>query len=494
MNQRLGLSKSRLTAYRQCRKRLWLSVHEPGLAAPPSPAARAAFAAGEAVGRTAQGIYGPGTVLFDAERKNYRDALERSTAALARIGETFFEAAYQAQGVLVIADVIRVTTGGVEVIEVKSSTELKDYYRDDAAIQAHVLRGAGVPLTTLRVAHVDNQFRYPGNGDYRGLLVEHDLTAETAARSVDVSAWIADASEVLAGTMPEIAPGKHCDKPFECPFKAHCAGPQPEYPLKVLRGLSRKGAAALNQQGVADVRDIPTEVAETSGWADQWRAVLDGTPLIRADEVRPLIELSYPRYYLDFETINFAVPRWAGTRPYQAIPFQWSVHVEAASGAEPAHYDFLDLSGDNPARRCMEALITCLGDAGPVLTYSSYEKTTLNAMRKLLPDLDAPLAAIVERLFDLLPVTKAAYFHRDLKGSWSIKKVLPTIDSTLTYAGLGEVQDGGQAQQAYLEAIEPDVAAGRKETLRLDMLGYCKRDTEAMIAVARRLSFFDADQ
>lgn len=426
-------------------------------------------------------------MLFDPERKNYGEALERSRAALAHIGGTFFEAAYQADGVLVIADVVRVTASGVEVIEVKSSTELKDYYRDDAAIQAHVLRSAGVPLTAMRVAHVDNQFKYPGNGDYRGLLAEHDVTAETAARSTGVSTWITGAHEVLAGAMPDIAPGKHCDKPFECPFKMHCAGPQPEYPLKTLRGLSRKSIETLHRQGIADVRDIPATVAETEGWADQWRAVLDGTPLIRAEEIRPLLELSYPRYYLDFETISFAVPHWTGTRPYQAIPFQWSVHVEAAPGAEPIHHEFLDLSGENPARRCMEALIACLGNAGPVLTYSSYEKTTLNAMRKLLPDLDTPLAAIVERLFDLLPVTKAAYFHRDLKGSWSIKKVLPTIDSTLTYAGLGEVQDGGQAQQAYLEAIEPCIASDRRENLRQAMLGYCKRDTEAMVALAQRL-------
>ena len=480
MHTQLSLSKSKLAAYRQCPKRLWLSVYDPGSAASPK---EAGVAAGNEVGETARVIHGPGEVLFDAEHKNYRHALEQSALALSRTGETFFESAHEADGVLVIADVLRVTPNGVEVIEVKSSTTVDDYQREDAAIQTAVMRRAGVRVSSVRIAYVNNQFVYRGGGEYRGLLAEEDVTEFAMGLDAEVNDWIVDARGVLGGSKPTVEMGRQCKHPIECPFKGHCTGPQPEYPLTMLRGLSGKRRAALMSEGIMDVRDVPPELAALEPWIDQYQAVCTGDPVIREAELAELRALPYPRYYLDFETINPAVPLWAGTRPYQQIPFQWSVHIEPAHG-EMRHCEFLDLSGENPARPSMEQLIARLGDTGPVLVYSSFERTILSDMRKLLPDLDAPLAAIMERLFDLLPVAKAAYYHREMKGSWSIKKILPAIAPDLTYTSLGEVQDGTAAQRAYLEAIKPDAPPRRKEHLRKSMLDYCKRDTEAMVAVA----------
>ena len=198
--------------------------------------------------------------------------------------------------------------------------------------------------------------------------------------------------------------------------------------------------------------------------------------------------LPYPRYYLDFETIGPAIPVWAGTRPYETLPFQWSIHIEEAPG-EIRHEEFLDVSGEPPMRALVEQLIVDLGSDGPVLMYTSYEKGVIRGLAERFPDLAYPLYAIIDRLVDLYPVTKASYYHPDMLGSWSIKAVLPTIAPDLDYELLEGVAEGTEASNAYLEAIRSDTSAGRKEEIRRELLKYCAHDTLAMVRLAK---FFSA--
>jgi hypothetical protein len=195
----------------------------------------------------------------------------------------------------------------------------------------------------------------------------------------------------------------------------------------------------------------------------------------------------YPRFYLDFETIQFAIPRWLGTRPYEQIPFQWSCHIEAES--DPlAHAEFLDISGELPLRGCAEALIAALGDRGPILTYSAFEKTVIRQLATRLPDLHDDLLALIPRLFDLLPLIKGHYYHAQMKGSFSIKAVLPTIAPDLTYDDLDEVQDGIGAQIAYEEAVDPAGSEERRTQLSAALRHYCERDTLAMVRLVQHFA------
>jgi hypothetical protein len=200
--------------------------------------------------------------------------------------------------------------------------------------------------------------------------------------------------------------------------------------------------------------------------------------------------LPYPRFYLDFETVGPAIPIWAGTRPYQTLPIQWSCHIERTPDLPPAvldHAEFLDLSGAPPMRALAEALISTLEGAGPVLMYTSYERGVIEGLAAMFPDLAAPLQAIVERLVDLHPVTRANYYHPDMLGSWSIKAVLPTIAPDMDYAALEGIREGTEASAAYLEAIHPQTAPERRDELRRNLLRYCRHDTEAMV---RLVHFF----
>lgn len=195
---------------------------------------------------------------------------------------------------------------------------------------------------------------------------------------------------------------------------------------------------------------------------------------------------AYPRAWLDFETIAFAVPRWIGTRPYQQVPFQFSVHIEEADGVI-IHREFLSLDGKDPRRACAAALIAAIPRNATVIAYNApFERGVLRELAAIFPDLKADLLDMTERTVDLLPVTRNHWYHRDQRGSWSIKAVLPTMTS-LDYIDL-EVKDGTGAQEAYLEAIRPDTSDERRTFLSDGLKKYCAQDTWAMVAIARFLS------
>ena len=216
------------------------------------------------------------------------------------------------------------------------------------------------------------------------------------------------------------------------------------------------------------------------------KVVKSGQPEILPQAGEFMRELAYPRYYFDFETVGPAIPVWKGTRPYAALPFQWSCHVEHEDGRLD-HLEFLSLNGKPPMRACSEQMIRDMGTEGPILMYTSYEKGVINKLAERFKDLATPLHAIVDRLVDLAPPIKQAYYHPDMKGSWSLKAVLPTIAPDLDYNALEGVHEGTEASNAYLEAINPETSAERKEELRHQLLKYCEYDTLAMV---RLVEFF----
>src|SRR5690606_38087718 len=241
---------------------------------------------------------------------------------------------------------------------------VKDPYYPDCAVQAWVLAGAGLDVGRVRLSHIDTSFVYQGDGDYRGLFMDNDLTVEIAPYRAEVPAQVKRCSEVLEGPEPDVPVGDQCEDPYPCPFMNYCAPVQPEFPVTCLpRG--RKTAKVLMAEGITDIREIPDGrlASATHEWV---RSVTrSGRPDVRTDELAPLRDLGYPRYYLDFETVGFAVPIWAGTRPYRQVPFQWSVHIEDAGG-NLVHREFLDTTGKAPMQRIAESLIAVLGQEGPV--------------------------------------------------------------------------------------------------------------------------------
>jgi len=495
MNQRT-LSKSKIIAFRQCPKRLWLEVHQPHLRQD-SQSTQAIFMTGHKVGEIAQRLYDPQGrgVYIDLRAEGVVPAIERSTTLLQ--GDVpIFEAGFIGGGAMAFADVMLPVEheghAAWRMVEVKSSTSIKEYVLDDIALQSFVAKEAGVQLSGVALAHVDSRWVYPGNNDYQGLLVEKDLTQSAFARTEEVREWIAAAHEVAEKLLPpDITTGLQCNIPFACGFSGFCkhSQEQAEFPLTWLpRIQSLLLKKYIEEHQVKDMREVPNELLNPlqrrvrdhtiSGecYFDSEGAKLDLTPH------QP------PCYFLDFETIQFGVPRWAGTRPFQAIPFQFSLHFLNVQG-QLNHHSFLDLTGADPSHDFARRLVRVSGENGPIFVYNSgFEGSLILQLAKRFPDLSTALMSIHRRLVDLLPIAQSRFYHPSQMGSWSIKKVLPAIAPRFRYDQLPGVQDGDMAMQAFLEAIESTTTIGRKQEIEQQLKIYCALDTLAMVEIWRKFS------
>ena len=484
-----SLSKSKLMAYRQCPRRLWLEVHRSDLRED-SAAVEGSFEVGHEVGAKARQLYdvsGLGTTV-NIEAEGFAAALARSVELIAAAKHPVFEAGFQAGGALAFADVMipRVKDGETlwHMVEVKSSASIKEHHLDDLAVQAHVARSAGVNLGSVALAHVDSTWTYPGGSDYRGLLKENDLTAETFARTDEVKAWIADAHAVVGQPAePKKEIGSHCSAPFACGFHGYCSQGivEPEHPLEYLPRFRAAKREALASQGIVELRDVSDDLLSPLQLRVKEHTLTGTTFFDKAGAAAALAPHGLPAYFLDFESAQLAVPRWKGTRPYQQIVFQFSLHTLSADRLL-AHTAFLDLSGNDPTEPFAVALIAACCDNGPVFVYNAtFEKTRVRELAVRYPKLAKPLLAINRRMVDLCPVARDHYYHPSQGGSWSIKKVLPAAVPDLSYGQLEGVQDGGAAMEAFLEAIHSASSPERRAEIERQLLAYCRLDTFAMV-------------
>lgn len=485
------LSKSKLMAYRQCVRRLWLEVHHPEWCED-SAASKSRLDTGHRVGEIAQSLYDPDArgTLLNAQTDGYEPTLRRSLELLAS-DAPLFEAGFSADGAMAFADVLLPVVQGEQrawrMVEVKSSSSVKDYHRDDAAVQAFVARRVGVALASVSIAHIDSAWVYPGADDYRGLLVEEDLGQDVFSRADEVRSWIADAQTVVKrDTEPQVTTGAHCTRPFDCGFFVHCTSmePQAEHPVAWLpRVQTRALRQHLARPEVRELSEVPDALLNAKQLRVKHHTMAGTCYFDRRGALQALQPHGWPAYFLDFETIQFAVPIWPGTRPYQQIPFQFSLHTLSGSGLL-SHTEFLDLSGQDPSRQFADALVHACGDVGPVFVYNaSFEKTRIKELAGRFAPVKPALLAINRRIVDLQPVAEAHYYHPSQQGSWSIKKLLPAVVPSLSYSALTGVQDGGMAMDAYLEAIAADTGAERKIQIGRQLLAYCQLDTYAMLRI-----------
>ena len=482
----MRLSKSKLVAYKQCPKRLWLQTFRRDLAQQ-SEAVENRMAQGNLVGAAAQRLYPEGRLIGHV--MDLAAALRDTEEALAQPGDvTLFEPALRCQDVLVRADVLIRRDGRCRMIEVKASTKVKDSHLTDTAIQTWVARGAGLDVERVELAHIDNKFVYPGDADYRGLFAHADMTEAVLPLQDQIPGWIADAQRGLAGPMPDIPVGRQCNIPFECEFLAFCAPKATEYPVELLPNSS-KLARQLRADGFSDLRDVPLDRLTREDHQRIWRATQSGQPEVNPEAAGKLAALSWPRHYLDFETVGPAVPMWKGTRPYQKIPMQWSCHRQDADGTIKQLPPFLDTTGQDPRRAFAESLVAAVGRVGMILVYNAtFERSVIMQLAEQFDDLAPELHAIARRLFDLLPLARENYYHPAMKGSWSIKRVLPTIAPDLDYGNLESVQSGDMVEPVYFEMVDAATTAERKAELNEALLTYCERDTLGMVRVAEFLA------
>ena len=493
-----NLSKSKIIAYRQCPKRLWLEIHKPELR--DDSASEMVFQIGNQVGEIARRIYDPEGcgVTIDIDALGHSEALAKSAVLLANGLTPVFEAGVSVPGALAYADVMLPETQDGELawkmIEVKSSTSVKDYHRDDIAVQAYIAASAGVRLSSVSLAHIDNSFVYQGDGNYQGLLKESDLTEEAFSRNGEVQEWIAGAQAVASlPDEPVIETGPQCGYPYTCSFCEYCnrdkvVGPAPEYPLSSLPRFHWRKHELMEELGIDDLRNVPDEyLSDIQAHIKQHTVA--GTVFFDAEgAASDLAPYGFPAYFLDFETARFTVPIWKGTWPYQQIPYQFSLHLLHENGSLQ-HHGFLDLSGNDPTWTFAQSLIDLCGENGPVFVYNAgFECGRMRELAERFPEHSAGLNAIIDRVVDLYPIAKNRYYHPSQHGRWSIKAVLPAAVPELSYEDLDGVQDGNMAGVAFMEAIDPSTTPERKLEIENQLVEYCKLDTLAMVRLWEKFS------
>ena len=484
------LSKSRYISGMQCHRRLWYDTHARGLASPVDDSLQAVFDAGHEVGEIARERF-PGGHLVAHDHLHIPEALEETRrVAQADAAPVLFEAAFEHERMLVRADVLeRLPGGGWRLVEVKSTTRLKEVFILDVAAQLWVLRGAGIDVHEAGVLTLNREYVYDGvRLDLDALFKLHPVLDEASALLEAIGPQVQEMQEMLAhAAAPDIAPSSHCFTPYACQYYEHCTRnlAKPEHGLDELPRLTEERRTALEAEGIGEIRDIPESFPLTYLQRIVRRAIREGRARLHGDVARALSMLVPPVRYLDFETFAPAIPRFTGTRPYDPIPFLFSVHTEDRT-PDPRHVDYLHDRDDDPRSPLAEHLIHALGRTGSICTYSGYERQVIRALAKALPHRAEALAAIEARLFDLLPVVRNAYYHPEFRGSFSIKNVLPVLVPGMDYGDLA-IADGQTATARYQRALATDHSDERRLSFD-DLRTYCARDTLAMVNLRDALS------
>ncbi len=491
----VGLSKSRFLSGAQCHLRLWYDTHNRDLAPPVDDVGQFVFDTGHEVGELACQRY-PGGHLIEQDFRHFDEAIAETRRLLdADQVPALFEAAFEHRGVVARADVLeRLPDGGWRMIEVKSTTRVKEVFLLDVAIQLWVLRGAGVDVRDACVLTLDNRFvRTAEPPDPNALFRLHTVLDDAEAMLEEVDQDVRTMVAMLsADAPPMIETGEHCHQPYQCPYFAHCSrnAPQPDHGLHELPRLSAAKRDELEKRGIIEVRDVPPSFPMSFRQHLVRRAVTANARIIRGDLAATLGAIEQPVRHLDFETFAPAIPRFVGTKPYQGIPFLFSVHAERP-GRKPRHEDYLHEGDDDPRPMLAERLTEALGKHGSICVYSRFERRVIQGLIETVPEHGAALRPIIERLVDLLAIVRRHVYHPLFRGSYSLKAVLPALTGK-SYEDLA-ITDGQLAAVRYATALGLGSTSERQQVFD-DLRAYCARDTLATLELKAALRASVADR
>ena len=482
------LSKSRFLAGLQCELKLWYQCFERQLIPDVPPFQQAIFDAGHEVGELATQLYSGG-VLIDAPYYQHKQAVQSTLRAMQDPGvKAIYEAAFAYDDVRIRVDILeRLEDGSWNLVEVKSSTSVKEVYYPDVAIQYYVLEGCGLQINRAGILHINNQYVYDGRDlDLQSLFSFADLTDETIAMQPEVPSGLEALKAMLADSdAPEIQPSRHCHKPYDCEFWDHCTRDMPQFWVYDIHAIRQEQLAELARLGIQKINEIPETFALTEIQQRIRKCIIAEKEFISDDLEAELNDVDYPVHFLDFETIGTAIPRYADIRPYQTIPFQWSDHILGESG-KLDHREYLCNEDKDPREEFTQTLLDALGTKGSIVIYTSYEIGVLNSIIEHLPHYAAKLQSVIDRFIDLYAIIKRHYYHPKFYGSFSLKYVLPALAPEMSYENLS-IQEGGQASIEYLRMIDSATPEDEKTRLRQDLLAYCGQDTLAMVKIRDKL-------
>ena len=488
---RVYLSKSKYCKAVQCNKILWMDKYKTEVAV--QTARDTVLENGTKVGELARNLFG--NYINVEYNKDLNVMVEETKNLLKDKPNIITEASFNYDNNFCSVDILKNNIDGVEIYEVKSSTEIHDIYLDDASYQYYVLKSLGINVISVNIVYLNSKYVKNGDIELNKLFNIEDITYIAIRKQDEIKNKIEEINKYMlenAEKEPEKDIDMYCFNPYECPYWKYCSRHLPPNNVFDIRIMHKNKKFDFYKKGIIKFEDIANEDINPKYLEQVIFEINNKPPKIEIEKIREFMkELTYPLYFLDFETFQLAIPEFDGTSPYMQIPFQYSLHYVNDKDGELYHKEFLAEAGCDPRRRLAERLIEDIPTDACVLAYNmSFEKTVIKKLANYYEDLHDDLIKIHDNIKDLMiPFYNRDYYVREMKGSYSIKYVLPALfpdDPDLDYHNLPVVHNGGEASDAFLSLT--NLSKEEQEKVRNGLLVYCKLDTYAMVKIWERLN------
>ena len=491
---KIYLSKSKYCKLVQCPKILWMNKYKSNVAVP--TAREAVLANGTAVGELARNLFGDYTnIEFNTD---LNIMVEDTKKMLKSKPNIITEASFNYDNNFCSVDILKNNLDGVEIYEVKSSTDVHDIYLDDASYQYFVLSNLGLNVKKVCIVYINKQYVRDKELEIEKLFNIQDITDIAKLKQDEIKKTIEMANKCMdeynGDNEPNTDIGMHCFNPYKCEFWEYCTRnlPKPNV-FDIGGGMHTSKKFEKYYEGKISFRDLQNENLN-SKFLEQIDFELNNLkPKIEKEAIKGLMDsLKYPLYFIDYETYQLAIPEVEGTKPYQQLPFQYSLHIIKEKGASIQHKEFLaEIDDQNYIRHFAESMIKDMPENGSVIIYNkAFEPVRNNEIARMYPDLKDELERINSNIIDFMePFKQRKYYTKEMHGSASIKAVLPALypnDPELDYHNLPVVHNGGEASEAFLSLR--NMSKEEQKEIRHGLLVYCELDTYAMVKIWEKLN------
>ena len=485
------LSKSSFIKGMQCKKALYLKNYYPELKDEISDNQQAIFDNGHFIGTLAHKLFPTGINLKEFFDMDMPLAVSLTSEHIANGTPILYEAAFIHEQVLSLIDILVKENGRYYAYEVKSSTSISETYILDAAVQYWIMENSGIDIADISLVYINNQYIRQGELDLNQLFKKESVLERILQMQEMVTQKIDELKEVIAGDkIPDIEIGRQCHYPYSCDFLGHCWNHVPEYSIFNISRLPLEKMFELHSRGILELSQIPEDFNLNYSQRQQIESEIKHKTIIDTEKIHEFLSgINYPLYFMDFETFQSAVPLFDNSRPYQQILFQFSLHYLESPNSELKHFEFLaDAEIDkDPRIEFIEKLLELTKSRGDILVYNiGFERSRLRELSINFPQYENEINELNTRIKDLmLPFQNRYYYKPEMKGSYSIKAVLPAVCPELTYSDL-EIYEGGAASKAYTHLYyetDPELI----KTTRQNLLKYCNMDTFAMVNLLKVL-------
>ena len=480
------LTKSRYMVGLQCHHSLWILYNDKENISGIDMNTQHRFDQGHIVGQLAKQLYPEG---IDIPESDFKKSLELSQEMLQE-RKPLFEAGFKFDDCYSRADIL-VPVGKDEwdIIEVKSSTSVKPEYLHDLSFQIHCYKGYGLKIRKIFLLHVNNQYVKQGKINLQEFFVKEDITKEVYDTMDGINERIAVFQEIInSDEYDSLRFGEHCENPKNCPMPELDWGFLPENSVFNLYRGGKKSSDLYNS-GIIKIKDIPEDYNLDEKQKVQVKCEKDNCVYVEPENIqKELDRLEYPLYYIDFETYSTAVPLYEGLRPYQRIPFQFSLHIQETPASELKHVGFLAEGKEDPRSDFIQHIKDSVSDAGSIIVYSEiFEKGVMKEVAEFLPEYKDWVESLMARFVDLLVIFRNFYYYNSKQvGSCSIKNVLPAVVPNKSYEGM-VIGDGMDASIQYYYAIHKCENKEEIKKIRTALKEYCELDTMAMVDIVTEL-------